>query len=347
MSRFSSTSAKTRKSHDVAAKWRATRWWGVDIGDPEIVVWGSPVELGAQDRVRALRDRFFRTQLVPAFEMSEERLDEFVAVIRRMRPKMLFGYPSSLSLIVQHASERGVDLSKLGVRVAFVTAEQLYDHQKETITSTFDCPVANGYGGRDLGFAAHECPEGGLHTSAEDILIEIVDANGRVMPVGEEGEIVVTNLATEEFPFIRYRTGDIGTLSEGDCACGRELTLLGAVHGRTTDFIVAADGTIMHALALIYAIRDVPGVHNFKIIQEDLLHTRVLLTAQRDFSEEMEREIAKRLRERLGKSVAITMEHMELIPRSRAGKHRYVESRVDINARDAGARARASSAPTP
>ncbi|MDD5330416.1 MAG: phenylacetate--CoA ligase family protein, partial [Sulfuricella sp.] len=39
---------RERISHDVAAKWRATRWWGVDIGDPEVVVWGSPIELGAQ-----------------------------------------------------------------------------------------------------------------------------------------------------------------------------------------------------------------------------------------------------------------------------------------------------------
>ena len=47
---------KGRKTHDVAAKWRATRWWGVDIGDRELVVWGSPIELGAQDRLRRLRD---------------------------------------------------------------------------------------------------------------------------------------------------------------------------------------------------------------------------------------------------------------------------------------------------
>lgn len=61
---------KERVSHDVAAKWRATRWWGVDIGDPEIVVWGSPIELGSQDRVRAWRDRLLRTELLPAFEIG-------------------------------------------------------------------------------------------------------------------------------------------------------------------------------------------------------------------------------------------------------------------------------------
>ena len=64
---------KERVSHDVAAKWRATRWWGVDIGDPEIVVWGSPIELGSQDRLRGWRDKLMRTELLPAFEMNEAR----------------------------------------------------------------------------------------------------------------------------------------------------------------------------------------------------------------------------------------------------------------------------------
>src|SRR5207253_1187403 len=85
---------RERVSHDVAAKWRATRWWGVDVGDPEIVVWGSPIELGTQDRVRAVRDHVFRTELLSAFELSEARIDSFIERIRVRRPKMLFGYPS-------------------------------------------------------------------------------------------------------------------------------------------------------------------------------------------------------------------------------------------------------------
>ena len=96
-----------RVSHDVAAKWRATRWWGVDIGDPEIVVWGSPIELSAQDRLRQWRDRLMRTQLLPAFQMSEAKLDEFIATITSTRPRVLFGYPSSISLLARHAEKRG------------------------------------------------------------------------------------------------------------------------------------------------------------------------------------------------------------------------------------------------
>jgi phenylacetate-CoA ligase len=82
---------KQRVTHDVAAKWRATRWWNVDIGDPEIVVWGSPIELGAQDRVKQLRDALMRTELLPAFEMSDTRLDSFLQRIRRRRPRMVPG----------------------------------------------------------------------------------------------------------------------------------------------------------------------------------------------------------------------------------------------------------------
>ena len=338
---------KDRKSHDVAAKRRATRWWGVDIGDPEIVVWGSPVELGAQDRLRELRDRLFRTRLLPAFEMSEARLDEFVDAIRTMKPRMLFGYPSSLALIGRHAGRRAVDLTAAGVDVAFVTAEQLYEDQREAIQSAFGCRVANGYGGRDFGFAAHECPEGALHISAEDLIVEIVDVDGTALPDGEEGEIVVTHLATPDFPLIRYRTGDIGVLSERTCSCGRGLPVLGAVRGRTTDFVIAQDGTVMHALSMIYAVRDVPGVSHFKILQESLEHTRVLLVAGEGYTRDREALIRDRLRQRLGDDVEVTMELVDEIPRSRSGKHRYVESRVSLSERGVGATTRASSTPTP
>jgi phenylacetate-CoA ligase len=322
---------KERVSHDVAAKWRATRWWGVDIGDPEIVVWGSPIELGAQDRVRGIRDRALRTELLPAFEMSEKRLDEFLDSIAAVRPKMLYGYPSALSLIAEHAAARGRDLSSVGIRVAFVTAEQLYEHQREAIAGGFGCAVANGYGGRDLGFVAHQCPEGGLHVTAEDVIVEIVDEEGRTVPRGERGEIVVTHLSSGGFPFVRYRSGDVGALSDWLCLCGRGLPILDAVQGRTTDFVVSEDGTVMHALALIYAVRDVPGVKNFKVIQEDRAHTRVFLVPENGLSQDAEDKIRERLAARLGRSVRISMERVSEIPRSASGKHRYVESRVPIS----------------
>ncbi|ODT70099.1 MAG: capsule biosynthesis protein CapK [Nitrosomonadales bacterium SCN 54-20] len=317
-----------RISHDVAAKWRATRWWNVDIGDPEVVVWGSPIELGAQDRLRMLRDRLLRTRLFPAFEMSEQKLDHFLGELRAAPPRMFFGYPSALSHIARHAQARGQRMDDLGIRVAFVTSERLYDEQRQQISKTFGCPVANGYGGRDAGFIAHECPKGGMHITAEDIIVEIVDRQGVPLPCGEAGEIVVTHLSTGEFPFIRYRTGDIGILDDGVCLCGRGLPLIREIQGRSTDFVVAQDGTVMHGLALIYILRDLPEIRSFKIIQESLATTRVCVVTESGLTSETAAKIEWEFKARLGKEVDIQIEELAEIPAEKSGKFRYVVSKV-------------------
>ncbi len=317
-----------RVSHDVAAKWRATRWWDVDIGDREIVLWGSPIELNAQGRVRSFRDKLLRTKLLPAFEMSEPKLDEFLQAIRSARPKMLFGYPSSLALLARHAQSKNIRVDNLGIKVAFVTSERLYDNQREQIESIFGCRVANGYGGRDAGFIAHECPAGGMHITAEDIIVEIVDEQGVPLPPGSPGEVVVTHLATGDFPFIRYRTGDVAILSDKACSCGRGLPLIQEIQGRTTDFIVASDGTLMHGLALIYVVRDLPGVQQFKIIQENLYATRILLVTDATFKDTLITTIKSDVMRRLGADVKVDVEIVTHIAKEASGKYRYVISHV-------------------
>jgi len=336
---------RERVSHDVAAKWRATRWWGVDIGDPEIVVWGSPIELGSQDRVRALRDKLLRTELLPAFAMSQAKLDGMLQTIRRRRPRMLFGYPSALSHMARHAEQRGQRMDDLGIRVAFVTSERLYDEQRAAIERVFGCPVANGYGGRDAGFIAHQCPHGGMHITAEDILVEIVDAQGQVLPPGQAGEIVVTHLATRDFPFIRYRTGDVAVLDTARCPCGRGLPLLKEIQGRSTDFVVAADGTVMHGLALIYVLRDMPGVQGFKIVQHTLQRTEVQVVAGPGFDAAVQpAAVVQAFRRRLGAAVQVDVNLVTEIAPEKSGKFRYVVSHVAAGAAPAAPPAEAAHA---
>ena len=322
---------KQRKSHDVASKWRATRWWGVDIGDPEAVVWGSPIELGGQDRVKQVRDALFRTWLLPAFEMDDKRLDGFLAIIRHRRPTMLFGYPSALSLMAQHAVKRGLVMNALGIKVVFVTSERLYDHQRELIERVFGCPVANGYGGRDAGFIAHQCPAGSMHITAEDIVVELVDGQGKPVRPGELGEVVVTHLATRDFPFVRYRTGDMAVAEEAPCACGRGLPRLKEIQGRSTDFVVAADGTVMHGLALIYVVRDLPGVGRFRVVQHTLQRTQVQLEAEPGHDVSLHfSTIQAAFKRRLGAHVDVDVSVVDRLDNEKSGKFRYVVSHVAV-----------------
>ncbi|MGH8801978.1 MAG: phenylacetate--CoA ligase family protein, partial [Casimicrobiaceae bacterium] len=200
--------------------------------------------------------------------------------------------------------------------------------QRAVIERVFGCRVGNGYGGRDAGFIAHECPSGGMHISAEDIVVETVDAEGTQVAPGNPGEIVVTHLATADFPFIRYRTGDLGVLGTHPCACSRGLPLLAEVQGRSTDFVVARDGTIMHGLALIYVIRDLPGIDRFRIVQETLARTRVEIVPASDFRPETTARIVAGLQTRLGASVEIVVDMVDDLEREASGKFRYVQSRV-------------------
>ncbi|TQF00112.1 MAG: phenylacetate--CoA ligase family protein [Spiribacter salinus] len=317
---------RERKSHDIAAKWRATRWWGVDIGDPEIVVWGSPVELGAQDHIKALRDRLFRTRLLPAFALGEQDMDRYLASIAKRSPRMLFGYPSALSALARHGLQNAAGGTRREDRVTFCTGERLYPEQREEIAAAFGGRVANGYGAREAGFIAHECPTGKLHVSAEDIVVEIVDSEGRPLPPGESGEVVVTHMATADFPFIRYRTGDHAALDPEPCPCGRGLPALTGIEGRSTDFVVDSEGRRMHGLALIYVVREQPGVRAFRIEQQSRERTTVYLVADDDYAPEVEADIRRGMQARLGPAVSVDLELVHELPPERSGKYRYVIS---------------------
>lgn len=320
-----------RITADVAHRRRAMRWWGIDIGDPEIVLWGSPIEVTRQDRVRALRDRLFRSTLLSAAGMTPRRMDEYLDTVVRVRPAHVFSHASVLCELAAHAERTGRSLTGLGTRVVFVTSEELYDYQRVQLERVFGCPVANGYGGRDAGFISQECPKGGMHLSVEDIVIEIVDERGTPLPCGSSGEIVVTHLASGDFPFVRYATGDVGTLHDTPCACGRGLPLLRELHGRADDLLQAIDGSRVPGQMVVHLVKGLPGVEAFKLIQEtpDLL--KILLVSEGDIAGEAEASIVAGVRARLGEGMRVDFERVPTIPREASGKYRTVVSRLGLS----------------
>lgn len=318
----------TRVSSDVAARCRAEGWWGVGIGDRELVLWGSPLELTKQDRFRQLRDWVLRTKLLSAFEMSPATMNKYLDELESHGYRRVFGYPSSIALLCDHARRQGRDLSKIGVRAVFVTAEFLWDHWRQTIFELFGCPVANGYGGRDSGFIAHECPRGRMHITADRLIVEIVGDDGRTLGPGKLGEIVVTHFDTPEMPFIRYQTGDMGVLSSESCPCGRTLPLLEKVEGRKSDFIVTPDGRIMHGLSLIYVLRKIVGIEQFRIVQKAVDEFQLELVTGGEFSRNSEAMIRREFELRLRAPVTVRIEYPSMLLPHQNGKFRYVISEV-------------------
>ena len=171
------------------------------------------------------------------------------------------------------------------LRVVCTTGEPLYPHQRALIEQVFGVPAANEFGSRDIGFTAHETPQRQMLLMSESIILEVLDREGRPVPPGELGEAVMTGLCSDAQPFIRYRTGDMVRMGAEGCRDGRGLHVLSEVLGRTTDFVVRSDGTIMHALAVIYVLRAVEGIAEFKFIQHTVRDVEVLVVPGAGWSE--------------------------------------------------------------
>lgn len=322
-----------RVSHDVAAKLRATRWWGVDIGDPEAVIWGAPIELGKQSWLKSWRDKIFRSVLMPALTLTPELVAAQLQQLQQQKPAMIFGYPSVIYQLCLAAKRHQTDLGKLGVKVVFVTSEMLYPHERDTISQSFQCPVANGYGARDAGFIAHECPAGKMHISAEDIIVELLDERGQPVEAGQTGEIVVTHLATPGFPFIRYCTGDLAQLDPAPCPCGRGLTVLANVQGRRRDFLLTTTGHQLHSWGVVYLLRDLTDIKKFKVIQHQPKQIELLVVADQPLSTESQMGIRRNFRHLLGDDMNVSINHVPDIPAAANGKYCYVENRLEFAVR--------------
>ena len=326
-----------RQASDAAGRMRARRWWGVEVGEPEVYLWGAPVELNKTDHIKRFRDRLLNQLVLNAFAMSPENMDRFVEHIRAFKPKCIYGYATSIALLAAHASDRGMDLGIPGLRVVCTTGEPLYPHQRKLIEEVYGVPAANEFGSRDIGFTAHESPEGQMLLMSESIVLEVLNEDGEPVADGELGEAVMTGLCSDAQPFIRYRTGDIVKLSKERCKAGRGLHVIEEVTGRSTDFVTRSDGTIMHALAVIYAIRPVTGVGEFKFVQNSLKDFDVWVVPTNGWGLESMGAIRGGLEARLGPDARIVIKAVDEIKPEASGKHRYVVSRVPVRTGLAGA----------
>jgi phenylacetate-CoA ligase len=305
-----------------AVRLRSHRWFGLEPGAKEIVLWGSPIELTKQDVLRRMRDWLINSRLLSAFDLQKAALEHYERVIHRYRPEKVFGYASALYVLACHLAQSR-DKPVAGVKAVFATAEPLFDFQRDMIAKAFGCRVAVEYGARDAGLMANECPDGGLHVPAESMYVEVLGEHD-----AGHGEIVATNLYSVSFPLIRYRTGDRGSLATAPCRCGRGLPCLRSVDGRQTDFLVTSTGRVLHALSIIYILREMRHIQQFRVLQEAVDHVVVWVVPETAFSSADKSALAARIRVLLGPRVRVDIECVPAIAATASGKLRYVESKV-------------------
>lgn len=98
--------------------------------------------------------------------------------------------------------------------------------------------------------------------------------------------------------------------------------------GRSTDFVVAPDGRWVHGLALIYVVREIAGVRQYQIVQDDLDVIRVMVVSGPEFPPEGQQRIREGIAKRMGAEVRVDVEDVAEIAPAASGKFRYVISKI-------------------
>jgi phenylacetate-CoA ligase len=319
-----------REASQLAAKLRAREWWGVQIGDRQADLWGSPIEIGAQDRVRVWKDRLLNFTLLSAFRLSDEQMAGFERRLAGFGAEVIYGYASVLARYAAFLERRGENLHELRLKAAISTAELLFPEQRELIARAFGCPVVNEYGCRDGGYIAQECPAGRMHIAYDAVHVEILDGDRLVAP-GEVGEIAVTNLWSVGMPIIRYKIGDRARLLTERCPCGRAAPLLGDIEGRVTDTLVTPEGNRVHGLGVMYVIRVLPGVARFQVVQDRRDRVIVRIVPEEGANAmAIESAVRDGLAQVLGQTMQVSFEVVEELPVLPSGKMRAIVNLLDV-----------------
>jgi phenylacetate-CoA ligase len=172
--------------------------------------------------------------------------EQQVNVLKNLKANGYCGTPSFLLNIAEKAEEMGLDLKKdLNLQVAFVAAEMLPESLRLKLEDKLGLILRQSYGTADIGCLGYECMlKNGMHIP-DDKIVEIVDPEtGKQLPPGKMGEIVATTF-NKGYPLIRFGTGDLSSLTESRCPCGRTSPRLIKILGRV-DQVTKVRGLFVH-----------------------------------------------------------------------------------------------------
>src|SRR3954452_17246102 len=164
-------------------------------------------------------------------------------LLRDVGGQVLCCTPSYAVHIAQALREAGIAPEDLDLQIGMFGAEPWTEGMRERLEAELALTALNIYGLSEIvgpGVSA-ECPEArdGLHVQEDHFLVEVIDPDtGEPVADGSDGELVFTTLTKEALPLLRYRTGDIASLTRERCVCGRTFTRMSAVRGRRDDMLI-------------------------------------------------------------------------------------------------------------
>lgn len=305
---------------------RHDRWTGWDIGDRWALIWGARKDLIDETswRQKVIERYLERCRSLDAFEFTDKIMEDYAQRLTQFRPKMILGYAKALDRFSQFLLENG-QAGRIQPSGIVSSAECLTEAMRNRIQKAFSCKVLNRYGSREVGLIASDCGHGmGLHINADNLLVEILEGG----EPAASGEVVVTDFWNFGMPLIRYRMGDRAVREPGNCDCGRGLPLLRSIDGRTSDFLTAADGTLIHGEFFTHLFYGFETVSEFQFVQESMTSTVINVVPLKPEERGNLDAVVEGARRILGGDTQVRLNWCDSIPPTPSGKFRFTISKV-------------------
>lgn len=297
-----------------ALEWQLFHWWGLDPSMDIAIVQRHTKSRNAQLR-HALSWWPSRRFQLDAFRMNHRTIEEFLCTWQSVKPSLLIGYAGAISELAAEILSKNIRINQPGA--VATTAAPLTDPQRATISEAFGAPVYDHYRTSEVPWLAGECSaHEGLHVFADVRKLELIDATGAPVVVGEMGDTVVTDLNNRVFPLIRYRLGDRTAAIDKPCPCGVTLPRIQPIRGRQADALRLPNGQVVAGEGLAQIFSRHPGaVRQFQIhqIADYSVVLRCISTHRPDSSRDIE-TVGSNLRDLLDHDVHVTVELVDQIP---------------------------------
>ncbi len=307
---------------------RFRSWAGLTDTSREVICAGG---VGAEDRRLWALDPRRNNLAISSDDLTRENFKWMLPLIREYQPELFRGYPSATAAFAKLLLEAG---ERLPVKYVLTSSETLYDAQRKQIEEAFGTVVLDLYGHSERVICAAQCPsQEGYHVFSEYGVLELIDEQGNaVTEEGAVGEVVGTTLLHDYFPLIRYRTGDRARFTAHRCSCGLPFPLIAAPDGRLQELLVADGGRTISMTSINRHDDLFAAVDQFQFHQKVAGVATLRIVAGPEFSMAEGERIARAIEGHCGEGVAIAVERVESIEKTRIGKHRFLIQEIPESA---------------
>lgn len=292
-------------------------------------MWGNEYDLLKLKTGRGKIKRMMENvNTLNCFDLTEEKIRVYTENIQRNKPEIIRGYASAICFYVNYCKKVDIHFNNHPKSI-ILTSDKILKKQKDEIADFFGSDVYEEYGCQEFSLLAHECSaHKGLHLAEELFIFELYNKRIYSRDFIARGEVIVTPLFNFAIPLLRYKLGDEISVSDENCACGRQLKLVKEVNGRISDFVVTKSDKFIHGELFAHLITPIKGILYYQVRQYEkgavVIHfvkDRSCKINDRDLE-----NLCMNLKKIFGNDMDLRIEEKERIPLSPSGKRRSVVS---------------------